>query len=59
VSRHENIKVKLESVEPKPTEQTELNLLNWELTLAPGEELVVRFDFSVEHPRGMSVTGLP
>lgn len=59
VPRHENIKVKLESVDPKPTEQTELNLLNWELTLAPGEERAVRFDFSVEYPRGMSVTGLP
>ena len=59
VPRHEDIKVKLESVEPKPTEQTELNLLDWELTLAPGEERVVRFDFTVEHPRGMGLVGLP
>jgi uncharacterized protein (TIGR02231 family) len=59
VPRHEDIKVKLESAEPKPTEQTELNLLDWELTLAPGEKQVVRFDFAVEHPRGMSLMGLP
>jgi uncharacterized protein (TIGR02231 family) len=59
VSRHEDVKVKLESTEPQPTEQTELNLLDWELTLAPGEKRVVRFDFTVEHPRGMSVVGLP
>jgi len=59
VSRHEDIKVKLESAEPKPAEQTELNLLDWALTLAPGEKRVVRFDFTVEHPRGMSVVGLP
>jgi uncharacterized protein (TIGR02231 family) len=59
VPRHEHIKVKLESAEPRPAEQTELNLLEWELTLAPEEEQVVRFDFSIEHPRGMSLLGLP
>jgi uncharacterized protein (TIGR02231 family) len=59
VPRHENIKVKLDSVEPRPTEQTELNLLEWELAIPPGEERVVRFDFTVEHPREMSVLGLP
>jgi uncharacterized protein (TIGR02231 family) len=59
VSRHEDVKVKLESAEPTPAEQTELNLLDWELTLAPGERQVVRFDFTVEHPRSMSLLGLP
>jgi uncharacterized protein (TIGR02231 family) len=59
VPRHEDIKVKLESTEPQPTEQADLNLLDWELTLAPGEKQVVRFDFAVEHPRGMSLLGLP
>jgi uncharacterized protein (TIGR02231 family) len=59
VPRHEDIKVKLESARPKPTEQTELNLLDWELTLVPGEKQAVRFDFTVEHPRGMSLVGLP
>ena len=59
VPRHEDIKVKLESAEPKPVEQTELNLLDWELTLAAGEKRVVRFDFTIEHPQGMSLMGLP
>ena len=59
VPRHEDIKVKLESAEPKPAEQTELKLLDWELALAAGEKRVVRFDFTVEHPRGMSLMGLP
>ncbi|NIP35116.1 MAG: mucoidy inhibitor MuiA family protein, partial [Gemmatimonadetes bacterium] len=59
VSRHEDIKVKLESADPQPTERTELNLLDWELTLAPGERRVVRFDFTVEHPRDMGLLGLP
>lgn len=59
VARHENIKVKLESADPKPSEEIELGLLEWELTLAPREERVVRFEFLVEHPRDMPVQGLP
>ena len=58
VSRHEDLKVKLESADPSPTEQTELNLLDWTLTLAPGEKRVVRFDFTVDHPREMKLFGL-
>jgi uncharacterized protein (TIGR02231 family) len=59
VPRHEDVKVKLEFADPKPTQQTELNLLNWELTLAAGESRTVRFDFTVEYPRTMSLMGLP
>ena len=57
-SRHELIKVKLESADPRPAEQTELNELTWKLSLEPGAIQLVRFDFSVEHPRDMQVTGL-
>ena len=59
VPRHEDIKVKLESVEPKPAEQSELDVLRWELELEPGERQAVRFDFLVDHPREMRVVGLP
>ena len=59
VPRHEDVKVKLEFVEPKPVEQTGLNMLEWEFTLSPGEKQNVRFEFSVEHPREMSLVGLP
>jgi uncharacterized protein (TIGR02231 family) len=59
VSRHEDVKVKLSSVEPEPSEQSELNLLDWELELAPGEKQGVRFGFTIEHPRAMRLTGLP
>ncbi len=59
VPRHEEIKVRLESTDPKPAEQTELNLLKWVLVLKPGERRAVRFDFSVEHPRAMNLVGLP
>jgi uncharacterized protein (TIGR02231 family) len=58
VSRHESIKVKLESADPKPSEQSELNELTWKLTLEPGAKQFARFDFSVEHPRDMNVIGL-
>ncbi len=59
VSKDEAIKIKLEAAEPKPTEQSELNLLDWELTLAPKAKQTLRFDFSVEAPQGMDVMGLP
>ncbi len=59
VSRHEEIKVKLELANPKPVEQTELNLLKWELTLEPKVKRTLRFDFSVESPQAMEIIGLP
>jgi len=59
LSRHESIKVKLESAEPTPAEHTELNELTWKLSLEPGAKQFVRFDFSVEQPRHTSVMGLP
>jgi uncharacterized protein (TIGR02231 family) len=59
VSRSEEIKVRLETADPRPAKQTELNLLDWEFTLAPKEKRTVRFDFTVEYPQGMEVIGLP
>ncbi len=58
-SRHEDVKVRLESAEPKPTEQSELNLLDWKLKLASKEKRIVRFYFGVEAPQGMNISGLP
>jgi uncharacterized protein (TIGR02231 family) len=58
VAKHEQIKVKLESAEPKPTEQTRLNQLEWKLTLPPGGKQVLQFDFSVESPQEMEISGL-
>jgi hypothetical protein len=59
LARHEDIKVRLDSSDPRPTRQTELNLLDWEFNLASGEKRTIRFDFSVENPQGMEVIGLP
>ena len=59
VSRHEDVRVRLEADDPRPEEHTELNLLEWHLKLEPTEKKVVRFDFVVECPRAMELTGLP
>ena len=58
VSRHEQIKVKLEEVLPQPAEQTELNLLEWQLKLDSSAEQMVRYEYTVEHPRNLQVAGL-
>jgi uncharacterized protein (TIGR02231 family) len=58
VSRHEQIKVRLDSAEPKPDKHTDLNQLEWKLTLDPRAKQTVRFAFSVEAPRAMDVVGL-
>jgi hypothetical protein len=59
VAGHEDVKVRLESVEPKPTRQSELNILEWDFNLAPKEKRTVRFDFTVEYPPEMQINGLP
>ena len=58
-ARDEQIKVKLEGADPKPTKHTDLNLLEWKLTLAPATKQTLHFEFVVEHPRSMEVVGLP
>lgn len=58
VSRHEDIKVKLENAAPQPAERTDLNIYEWHLTLAAGAKQVIQFDFLVEHPRSLQIVGL-
>jgi uncharacterized protein (TIGR02231 family) len=59
VTRHEQVKVKLESCEPKPIEQSELGELKWRVTIAPQAAQTIRFEFSIEQPVNLTVTGLP
>jgi uncharacterized protein (TIGR02231 family) len=59
VSRHEDLKVRLEAADPKPTKQTDLNLLDWELSLVPRQKYTIHFDFVIEFPQTMEVIGLP
>ncbi len=59
VSRHEQVKVKLEACDPKPIEQTDLNELKWRLALDPNAKAVAHFEFSIEQPTNLQVLGLP
>jgi len=58
LAKHESIKVKLENAAPPATKQSDLNILDWELELTPGEKREIAFSFSVEHPRDMEIGGL-
>ncbi len=58
VSRHEEIKVKLVNASPNPNEDNDLNKLTWNLKISPGDEQRINFEFQVEHPRSMKVSGL-
>ncbi len=57
--RHEQIAVKIDNAEPRPTKQDDLGLLTWDLELAAGARRDIVLTFTVEHPRGMTVIGLP
>ncbi len=59
VPRDEQIKVKLEASEPKLSEQSDLNQLEWKITLNANSKQTIKYEFSVEHPRSMDVAGLP
>jgi uncharacterized protein (TIGR02231 family) len=58
VARHEDIKVKLERISPNPAEHSDLNLMEWNLILAPGAVQTIQYDFQIQHPRNIQVVGL-
>jgi len=58
VSKHEDIKIKLLDISPEPEDQSELNLLTWQVKIGSGEELKIRFEFQVEHPRSLPISGI-
>lgn len=58
VSRHEEIKVDLQKVEPKPSKVSDLHIMEWHLTLEAGEKKTINIVYDVDHPRGMTVVGL-
>jgi uncharacterized protein (TIGR02231 family) len=58
VARHEEIKIKLQEANPTPTEQTDLNILKWVLTVAPQTKQVIAYTFSLEHPRNLTLKGI-
>jgi uncharacterized protein (TIGR02231 family) len=58
VSRHENIKVHLEKSEPKPSEVSELNIMEWSISLEVSQKKSIIIAYGVDHPRGMEIVGL-
>ena len=58
VSRHEEVKIKLQEAAPAPTEQTDLNILKWVLTVAPQAKQTIAYTFSLEQPRNLTLTGI-
>ncbi len=59
VSREDDIKVRLDNVEPKPTKIDELNRITWNMSLAPNSTNLLKFEFVVEAPRDVPINGLP
>jgi len=57
VSRHEQIKLKLRHADPQP-EINDLGEMRWEFTMTPGSKRDVGYDYTIESPRDMAVTGL-
>ena|GEM_PF-155751 len=58
ISRHEKIKVEIESPKPSELQPTADGFLVWNLELKPGEKKEVRLKFSVEYPTDMTVSAL-
>ena len=58
VSRHEQIKVRLDRILPEPVEQSDLHILKWQLDLSAGEKKTIRYDYQIEHPSNLHVVGL-
>ena len=59
VSQHERVKVKVQNIQPLPTERTKLELITWKFTLPADGEQKIEYRFVVEHPQDMRVIGLP
>jgi len=59
VSQHERVKVKVQNVQPVPSERTKLELITWKFSLPADGEQKIEYRFVVEHPQDVRVIGLP
>lgn len=57
ISKSEKIKVRLERATPK-IEPKEMGILEWKLNLTPQEKTEVSYQFIVEYPSDLTLTGL-
>ena len=58
VSQHERVKVKVQNVQPVPSERTKLELITWKFSLPTDGEQKIEYRFVVEHPQDVRVVGL-
>lgn len=58
VSQHERVKVKVQNVQPVPSERTKLELITWKFSLPADGEQKIEYRFVVEHPQDIKVIGL-
>jgi len=58
VAKHEDIKVKLIGCSPNPTEDNDLNLMQWHLKLDSDSEATISYEYQVEHPRSLKIVGM-
>ena len=58
LSQHEKVKVKVQNVQPVPTERTKLELITWKFSLPADGEQKIEYRFVVEHPQDVKVIGL-
>jgi hypothetical protein len=59
VSRVDSVKIRKGEMTPKPTNESDLGELEWEVVLEPGEKREIRFSFTIEAPRDLNLMGLP
>jgi uncharacterized protein (TIGR02231 family) len=59
VAAHEDIRIKVEEIDPPPSKHSEQGELTWELELQSQESRTLRFEFTVSAPRGQTLVGLP
>ncbi|MEO0536421.1 MAG: mucoidy inhibitor MuiA family protein [Cyanobacteria bacterium P01_A01_bin.123] len=57
VSRSPQIQIQVDKLEPSAT-VNEAGLCQWQLTLEPGEQIQLSYQFTVDHPADLTVTGL-
>ena len=55
----EDVRVRMEDVQPTPTRQSDQGELCWEMALDSQAKATIRFEFAVTVPRGRVVVGLP
>lgn len=59
ISKHEQIKVKLENTKPDPENTDKLNRLEWVINSEIKKEYYIRNDFTIEFPTEMKISSLP